>query len=167
MIFFDFSMKNQTMMNTTNNESVKVTYYDNGRVRSKFCDSPFSDKPSIEHYYDLDGSPIKTMHWEEMGMPWRQGTKPTTIHFYDNGEVREKLTECNCPCVLHIDPKKSKNPARVEYYKNGNKKLEEWYTQGFLDRKEAPARIEYYENGNEKLKEWYTQGDFKQRIMCE
>lgn len=47
-------------------------------------------------------------------------------------------------------------PDYVEYYDNGNKKLEQWHNASRDERQyeDLPILIEYFENGNKKAEEW-------------
>ncbi len=46
-------------------------------------------------------------------------------------------------------------PAFIQYYKNGNKKEEQWWKDNKRHREDGSARIIYYENGNKWREEWY------------
>jgi antitoxin component YwqK of YwqJK toxin-antitoxin module len=49
---------------------------------------------------------------------------------------------------LHRDS----GPAFIVYHKNGNIKLEEFFTNGCLNREDGPARISYYSDGSIQFK---------------
>jgi antitoxin component YwqK of YwqJK toxin-antitoxin module len=49
-------------------------------------------------------------------------------------------------------------PACIEWYKNGQKKLEKWKINGILHRVDGPAYTVWHENGKKKLEEWCLNG---------
>ena len=62
--------------------------------------------------------------------------------------------------VYYIDGKQYREdgPARIFYYGSGNIDSEEYYKEGVLHREDGPAYTQYYKNGNKKYDKYYIEG---------
>ncbi len=99
------------------------------------------------------------------------------INEVENGFVTKKYFK---DYKLHRETKDEKGdalPAWIQYYANGNKRIEKWYLNGVLSRPQGeddnkdddeyqieiaenmlPTVIHYYENGNPQTKIWFRNG---------
>ena len=85
---------------------------------------------------------------------------------YKNWKIFKEFWYKNNKC--HRDPKVEPSgeindlPALIEYYENGNSKVEYWLQNDIIYRdpsKDLPTCIEYYENGNRREEKWFRDTD--------
>lgn len=131
-------------------------WYIFGELRVKGKDSMNNDYPCSTSFHP--NGQIKALGWYKGGAYHRNNELPAHIEYRKNHlniDVRGVVkTE-----IWYVDGKIHRNndniePAYKSYYKNGNKKQENWYIRGeniqnqkdeFLNSK--PSSIKYYESG--------------------
>jgi hypothetical protein len=79
-------------------------------------------------------------------------TDPTTVEYYENGQIKFKSWKINGK--YHNENR----PAIIWYYENGQIGYQSWFINGNLQNVNGPACIDYYENGQIESHEWYTNG---------
>lgn len=82
--------------------------------------------------------------------------KKYETHYQNNNPKEEISLDVFDGSEIYVDYLNNfLGPAYIEYYENGNKKLELYIIKDKLHRLNGPALIEYYESGNLKREEWY------------
>lgn len=126
-----------------------------------------NDEPAVMIFHDPERL-RKTLIWYQNGEEKRDGDKHTRFieHWKDRNGTLSWYNKDTLVLVKTFEMIGSSfdiyqhsfddNPSQVEYYENGNRKLEQWIEDNGLPRKNGPDAIEYYENGNIKHKKFLS-----------
>lgn len=148
------------------NKSAHNRFYENGSFMSLEIYQneqlqSINDNPAYIEYYKNEDinvyGPKKIEEWYENGKLDRPGDQPAFLSYYENGR-NEEFRWCRFD-KIHREGNK---PARLIYYDKNEKvlKLEQWYTEGKLNRDQGCASIQYNPDGSFYELKWMINDKF-------
>ena len=119
-----------------------IKYFD---VETLMCSPNKIEEIVIKKYRDGDS--------EDMGVREDFNGIPAYRKYYNNDNNSIMIEERYKDGIKFVENDK---PSSVKYYKNGQKRREQWLIDNRLNRNKLPADIGYHDNGNIMYREWWV-----------
>ncbi len=157
-------------------------WYENGLlIRTKYTSSNNNihrDDGPAQSWYNEKGY-LVNQEWRIDGYLNGVNGFPAIVDYYEDGVMKWKERWCvnsqlhrtSClPAEVHYDRNNKVifkgwydhdtliEQVCIQYYENGNKKIDRWDQHGLLHRENGPAVIKYWEDGTTKKEKWYKRG---------
>ena len=115
------------------------TFNENGKSHS------YDDLPAVINYYK-DGE-LNSLYWCKDGENHRDGDEPANVNYDINGKITRIIYYKNGR--VHRDKNR---PADIAFYQDGNRKIENWYINGIIQK-----AVYYNKYGNvEEISDYTT-----------